>query len=172
LRGRQVDQKALKYVNPTAKAEANAARAAFGADYEATLRREAGPQPDRLARRKHQISSLYHQAKMKARAAPAFAAAAAICWGHCRLCRMCYYAVRHGAWEEQACALSCCCCSPLELLPALPHVFPAVSLRGLAVRMEAAGIVLAEPFYAKHLSAVHPAPISVRQLHSGIDFQG
>ena len=61
----QVDQKKLTYVNPTAKAEANAARAAFGTDYEATLRREAGPQPDKLARRKHQISSLYHQAKMK-----------------------------------------------------------------------------------------------------------
>ena len=43
----------------------NAARTAFGADYEANLRKEAGPNPEKLARRKHQISSLYHQAKMK-----------------------------------------------------------------------------------------------------------
>ena len=35
----------------------NATRTAFGAAYEASLRKEAG--------RKHQISSLYHQAKMK-----------------------------------------------------------------------------------------------------------
>ena len=43
----------------------NATRTAFGADYEANLRKEAGPNPEKLARRKHQISSLYHQAKMK-----------------------------------------------------------------------------------------------------------
>ncbi len=43
----------------------NATRTAFGADYEANLRMEAGPNPEKLARRKHQISSLYHQAKMK-----------------------------------------------------------------------------------------------------------
>ena len=43
----------------------NATRTAFGADYEANLRKEAGPNPEKVARRKHQISSLYHQAKMK-----------------------------------------------------------------------------------------------------------
>ena len=45
----------------------NATRTAFGADYEANLRKEAGPNPEKVARRKHQISSLYHQAKMKVR---------------------------------------------------------------------------------------------------------
>lgn len=45
----------------------NATRTAFGADYEASLRKEAGPNPEKVARRKHQISSLYHQAKMKVR---------------------------------------------------------------------------------------------------------
>ena len=40
-------------------------RTALGADYEAQLRSAAGPQPDKMARRKHQISSLFHQAKMK-----------------------------------------------------------------------------------------------------------
>jgi hypothetical protein len=61
----QVKQEKLKYVNPMIKEAANAARTAFGTDYEASLRKEAGPAPDKLARRKHQISSLYHQAKMK-----------------------------------------------------------------------------------------------------------
>ena len=61
----QVKQAQLKYVNPMVKEAANAARNAFGTDYEARLRQEAGPQPEKLARRKHQISSLYHQAKMK-----------------------------------------------------------------------------------------------------------
>ncbi|KAK9836439.1 hypothetical protein WJX74_000621 [Apatococcus lobatus] len=40
-------------------------RSALGPDYEARLRREAGPKPDRKARGKHQISSLFHAAKMK-----------------------------------------------------------------------------------------------------------
>ena len=52
-------------MTPMAREAANAARSAFGPDYEARLRQEAGPQPEKLARRKHQISSLYHQAKMK-----------------------------------------------------------------------------------------------------------
>ena len=63
----QVKQAALKHVTPMAREAANAARSAFGPDYEARLRQEAGPQPEKLARRKHQISSLYHQAKMKVR---------------------------------------------------------------------------------------------------------
>lgn len=40
-------------------------RSALGPDYEQRLRREAGPKPDRKARGKHQISSLFHAAKMK-----------------------------------------------------------------------------------------------------------
>ena len=34
-------------------------------DYESRLRREAGPAPGGKAKRKHQIGSLYHAAKMK-----------------------------------------------------------------------------------------------------------
>ncbi len=60
-------QDKLKYIDPGKKEAANAARTAFGADYEAKLRQEAGALPDKLARRKHQISSLFYQAKMKVR---------------------------------------------------------------------------------------------------------
>ena len=54
-------------MNPAAREAMNATRTAFGADYEAKLRSEAGAAPDKLSRRKHQISSLYHTAKMKVR---------------------------------------------------------------------------------------------------------
>ena len=60
----QVNQADLKYVNPAARAAAGGARAALGADYELKLRSEAGPMPGKLAKRKHQISSLYHHAKI------------------------------------------------------------------------------------------------------------
>lgn len=63
----QVKQEKLKHMDAGKKEAANAARTAFGADYEARLRAEAGAQPDKLSRRKHQISSLFHQAKMKVR---------------------------------------------------------------------------------------------------------
>jgi len=63
----QVKQEKLRYIDPVAKEAMNATRTAFGADYEARLRAEAGAKPDKLSRRKHQISSLYHNAKMKAR---------------------------------------------------------------------------------------------------------
>lgn len=61
----QVNQKQLTHMNSAARADANATRTAFGADYEQRLRSEAGSLPDKLSRRKHQISSLYHQAKIK-----------------------------------------------------------------------------------------------------------
>lgn len=61
----QVQQEKLTYMNPAQREAMNASRTVLGAGYEAQLRQEAGPQPDKLARRKHQISSLYHQAKMK-----------------------------------------------------------------------------------------------------------
>ena len=61
----QVNQQQLTHMNAAARADANAARTAFGADYEQRLRSEAGSAPDKLSRRKHQISSLYHQAKIK-----------------------------------------------------------------------------------------------------------
>lgn len=63
----QVNQEKLRYVNPAAREAMNATRTAFGADYEAKLRMEAGAAPDKLSRRKHQISSLYNTAKMKVR---------------------------------------------------------------------------------------------------------
>ncbi|BDA48901.1 probable proline-rich protein PRCC at C-terminar half [Coccomyxa sp. Obi] len=61
----EVKQEKLKHVDPGKREAANAARTAFGPDYEARLRKEAGAQPDKLARRKHQISSLFYQSKMK-----------------------------------------------------------------------------------------------------------
>ena len=61
----QVNQKQLTHMDAAQRAEANATRTAFGADYEQRLRREAGAAPDRMSKRKHQISSLYHQAKIQ-----------------------------------------------------------------------------------------------------------
>lgn len=52
-------------MDATAREAANATRTAFGVDYEARLRSEAGARPEKMARRKHQISSLYHAAKIK-----------------------------------------------------------------------------------------------------------
>ena len=63
----QINQADLKYVNPAAREAAGGARAAIGADYEMQLRSEAGPMPAKLAKRKHQISSLYHHAKIRVR---------------------------------------------------------------------------------------------------------
>ena len=61
----QVKQEDLTRMDIRKREAMKATRTAFGADYEANLRMEAGPNPEKLARRKHQISSLYHQAKMK-----------------------------------------------------------------------------------------------------------
>ena len=61
----QVRQEDLTRMDIHKREAMNATRTAFGADYEANLRKEAGPNPEKVARPKHQISSLYHQAKMK-----------------------------------------------------------------------------------------------------------
>ena len=61
----QVNQADLKYVHPAAREAAGGARAALGTEYELQLRSEAGPAPAKLAKRKHQISSLYHHAKIR-----------------------------------------------------------------------------------------------------------
>eukprot|EP00884_Botryococcus_braunii_P009982 jgi/Botrbrau1/18986/Bobra.0100s0023.1 len=61
----EVTQEKLAYMSPAQRESLNATRTVLGPGYEAKLRQEAGPQPEKLARRKHQISSLYHQAKMK-----------------------------------------------------------------------------------------------------------
>ena len=47
-----------------AREAAQGARAALGTDYEQQLRKEAGPMPGKLSKRKHQIGSLFHQAKL------------------------------------------------------------------------------------------------------------
>lgn len=59
-----VTQEKLKYVAPSASATANAATNAFGPQYQAELRREAGEKGTKNARRKHQIGTLYHNMKM------------------------------------------------------------------------------------------------------------
>ncbi|KAK9803561.1 hypothetical protein WJX73_010641 [Symbiochloris irregularis] len=62
---KEVKQKDLTQMDAATREAANATRTAFGNDYEARLRSEAGAKPDKTARRKHQISSLYHAAKLK-----------------------------------------------------------------------------------------------------------
>mmetsp|Transcript_24738 Transcript_24738/g.58878 ORF Transcript_24738/g.58878 Transcript_24738/m.58878 type:complete len:360 (-) Transcript_24738:112-1191(-) len=59
-----IDQEKLKYVAPTSNAAANALQNAFGPQYQAQLRKEAGDKGSKLARRKHQIGTLYHDVKM------------------------------------------------------------------------------------------------------------
>ena len=60
-----MNQTDLTYVNPAQREAAGGARTALGTDYELQLRREAGPKPGKQANRKHQISSLYHQSKIR-----------------------------------------------------------------------------------------------------------
>ncbi|KAK9811484.1 hypothetical protein WJX72_004696 [[Myrmecia] bisecta] len=62
---KEIKQEKLTYIAPAAKEAMNATRTTFGPDYEAKLRGEAGPKPDKLSKRKHQISSLFHQAKLQ-----------------------------------------------------------------------------------------------------------
>lgn len=52
-------------MDPAKRAEAQGLNTAMGPGYAATLRKEAGEAPDRMAKRKHQISTLYHQSKLK-----------------------------------------------------------------------------------------------------------
>ena len=59
-----ITQEKLKYVAPTANAAANAAQNAFGPQYQAQLRKEAGAKGSKTARRKHQIGTLYHDMKI------------------------------------------------------------------------------------------------------------
>lgn len=59
-----ISQEKLKYVAPTANAAANASQMAFGPQYAAQLRKEAGAKGSRIARQKHQIGTLYHDMKL------------------------------------------------------------------------------------------------------------
>jgi hypothetical protein len=63
---REVSGAALRYMPPAARAEADAARAALGPEYEARLRADAGRAAggvSKLAKSRHQLSSLLEHAK-------------------------------------------------------------------------------------------------------------
>lgn len=60
----EISADAIRYTAP-GRAEVNdAIKIAYGENYEAKIRAEAGPDPGKRAKSKHQISSLYHQAKL------------------------------------------------------------------------------------------------------------
>uniref|UniRef100_A0A1D2AI10 Proline-rich protein PRCC n=1 Tax=Auxenochlorella protothecoides TaxID=3075 RepID=A0A1D2AI10_AUXPR len=62
---KEVNGAALRYMDPGQRAELNAMRSALGSDYEARLRKEAGPDVGKMQKRKHQIGSLFQQAKLQ-----------------------------------------------------------------------------------------------------------
>ena len=67
--GAQVNQAKLTYMDPAQKEAQAGVRGALGKAYEQQLRAEADAvAPDKLSKRKHQINSLYHAAKLKVRA--------------------------------------------------------------------------------------------------------
>ena len=59
-----INQEKLKYVAPTVNAAQTAAETAFGPQYKAQLRKEAGDKGSKTARRKHQIGTLFHESKL------------------------------------------------------------------------------------------------------------
>lgn len=63
-----MDQAKLTYQDPSQKEAVAGVRGALGKAYEQQLRAEADAvAPGKLSKRKHQINSLYHAAKMKVR---------------------------------------------------------------------------------------------------------
>ncbi|KAL6782213.1 hypothetical protein ACKKBG_A05950 [Auxenochlorella protothecoides x Auxenochlorella symbiontica] len=62
---KEVNGAVLRYMDPGQRAELNAMRSALGSDYEARLRKEAGPDVGKMQKRKHQIGSLFQQAKLQ-----------------------------------------------------------------------------------------------------------
>lgn len=62
---KEVSGAELRYMDPAARAEASALRSALGGDYEQRLKSEAGKvgEINKLAKRKHQLASLFVQAK-------------------------------------------------------------------------------------------------------------
>mmetsp|Transcript_462 Transcript_462/g.1192 ORF Transcript_462/g.1192 Transcript_462/m.1192 type:complete len:432 (+) Transcript_462:136-1431(+) len=63
---KEVNQKDLTYVPAAAREAATNVRSALGPEYAAKLRNEAKPfEGDRLSKRKHQIGTLFYNAKMK-----------------------------------------------------------------------------------------------------------
>lgn len=65
IKFKEVRADSLRYLDPMRRAEAHGVRAALGNDYEAHLRQEAarGGQQSRVAKSRHQLSSLYQIAK-------------------------------------------------------------------------------------------------------------
>jgi proline-rich protein PRCC len=62
----EVNASALKYVDPSRREANEGLRAALGTGYAAAIRAEAAPfEGDKMAKRKHQIGTLFHNAKMK-----------------------------------------------------------------------------------------------------------
>ena len=62
---KEISGASLRYMDPGARAEADGIRSALGADYESRLRADAAKMGNvsKMARRRHQLSSLYVQAK-------------------------------------------------------------------------------------------------------------
>jgi hypothetical protein len=62
---KEISGAALRYMDPGSRAEADGIRSALGADYEGRLRADAAKMGNvsKMARRRHQLSSLYVQAK-------------------------------------------------------------------------------------------------------------
>ncbi|KAK2080139.1 hypothetical protein QBZ16_002535 [Prototheca wickerhamii] len=61
--GTEINASQLRQGAPGRVAEASALRTALGPGYEARLRQEAGPDIGKVAKRKHQLTSLYQQSK-------------------------------------------------------------------------------------------------------------
>ncbi|GMH40502.1 hypothetical protein BSKO_08406 [Bryopsis sp. KO-2023] len=62
---KEIRQSDLKYVDPTVRESASSVGAAFGSDYASQLRGQAAPfKGSKIAKRKHQIGTLYHTVKM------------------------------------------------------------------------------------------------------------
>jgi proline-rich protein PRCC len=62
----EVDASRLKHVDPARREANEGMRAALGTGYAAALRAQAAPfEGDKMAKRKHQIGTLFHNAKMK-----------------------------------------------------------------------------------------------------------
>jgi proline-rich protein PRCC len=59
-----ITQEKLKYVAPTINAAQKGTDTAFGPQYQAQLRHEAGDKGTKTARKKHQIGTLYHDMKL------------------------------------------------------------------------------------------------------------
>merc|ERR1712096_544347 len=60
----EINAEAIQHRPRQAEAFSNPARIAYGDNYEQRIRMFAGPDPGKMAKKKHQIGSLYRQAKL------------------------------------------------------------------------------------------------------------